>query len=135
MAVLTEVFTVPANTLDDGSVEQELALMAGNLEKIEIGFQDGCNTMVKISVYHRMKQLVPYLEGQVLRGNDHIFSIPVSILLTTAQDKLLIKGSSPGTNYQHEIYVWLYFTEDKIDSEQSLIDKLFNFVPYRKEIK
>jgi len=99
----TYPLTIPANTLADTPVEEEIHLTHGVITHVEVEFHPGCNGMVKGYVRDGLHQLFPtnpdgkyYTDGGVISWSEYheLFKSPY---------KLTIGGYSPGTSYDHEI--------------------------------
>lgn len=135
MPVLSQIVTVPKNTLEASPFSDDLTLMVGKLNLLEIGFQDGCANLVKIALFYRLKQIVPFIEGTTLQWNDHIFSIPMDLSISSSKEVLRVSASSQGTLYPHDIYFWLYFDTSVLVQKTGVIDSLLSLVPTRKVAK
>jgi hypothetical protein len=135
VSVKSYIFTIPANTLQSSPHGQEINLAVGHVTRIDIGFRNGCNNLVNIALYDGLKQILPDIEGQSLRGNDHVYSFPEDIQIPSQGKTLMIRGWSPTTLYAHDVTFWFIMENLNIDTTNANLIHMLTSVPTNTIVK
>jgi hypothetical protein len=114
--------TVTADTKEATPKTQELELCAGMIHKIVVGFQDGCNHMVKVKLLHREHQVIPLNPDGYVADNDYNVVIDTFIDLSVQPHTLKVVAYSPDTDFDHTIFVRVYIFESE---ELGLAERIF----------
>jgi len=95
--------TIPANTPADRPAITTIEIEEPYLQKIGVHFPAGCVGMVKAVIFYGNLQLWPAKEGEWVSGDDITIWDTPYIRLPEKPTKLICKGCSPGTTYDHRI--------------------------------
>lgn len=98
-------FTVPANTLATAPTIEEVSLKRGILTEVDILFPAGAAGMVNFQIWHWEHQLYPYTPGESFVGHNTRIVLRDDYPILEARPVLYLVGWSPGTSYDHTIYV------------------------------
>ena len=98
-------FLIPANTLEATPESEFVLLVAGVVQEIEIWFPSGCAGLVHLQVCDRGHQLYPREPGESFVGDDWHIAIKESLDIEGEPYGLTLVGWSPGTTYDHGVYV------------------------------
>jgi len=131
MPIYSEKLIVPANTLEDSPVSLGIVLKQKFITKMEIGFPDGCNYMVKAKIQYGIKQFWPERKNTWLIGNNETISWEEKFEMPSINEALTVYGASPDTRYDHEIAIRImtlpagfYFLETLLNKLQKLWEKI-----------
>lgn len=97
--------TVSANTLEASPKTQVLKLTAGVIQQVSILFPPGPHGMVKVRLLHGSHQFIPLNTDGYVSSDDESLDIPEFYPLDAEPYELKFIGYSPGTTYDHTIYI------------------------------
>jgi len=120
--------TIPANTLVNEPVQTTIEIKEDYLWKIGIHFPSGCVGMVKIAIYYGRKQIWPSEKGEWVAGDDVTIWDEPYIRLPDKPTKLICKGVSTGTSYDHTIRFYFHALPRKYVVWPLAIDRLLNAI-------
>jgi hypothetical protein len=95
--------TVPAGRAAAAPVTLEALLCAGTVTRVDVQFPAGCVAMVGVSIWRNDHQVWPVNLDESITGEDATVSWPESYDLDDEPFAFTLKGSSPGTTYDHTI--------------------------------
>lgn len=120
---------IPKNTPASNPIEVGIALMAGKILFIDVGFHVGANNLVHIAIYDQLKQILPGIEGQSLAWNGYVFHFPYNMIVPGVGKTLTVKGWSDGTLYSHKVELWFHMlSQDELEQPLTLAD-IFKYTP------
>jgi len=99
--------TIPADTQKDDPVIVVMNLMKGVIASGILQFPAGCHGFVHVIIADSKQQLYPANADETYHGDDTNIPLIGKHALDKAPYKLLIKGWSPDTDYDHMIQVSL----------------------------
>lgn len=115
--------TVPANTSKDAPVEIEMKLMKGVIASGILQFPAGCHGMVHITICDGRGQLYPANAEDTYHGDDIIIPLTARHVLDMAPYKLIMRGWSPNTSYDHTIqFALAVLSEEEASPYKALLD-------------
>jgi hypothetical protein len=100
-----KAITIPANTLLSAPHIEELMLARGVITEIELLFPHGQAGLVSVQIYHYEHQLYPTSPGAAFVGDGTHITIQDEYELSDDPPRLFLVGWSPGTSYDHTVYV------------------------------
>ena len=131
MPIYSEKLTIPVNTSENSPVSLGIVLKQKLITKMEIGFPDGCNYMVKTKIQYGIKQFWPERRNTWLIGNNETISWEEKFEMPSINETLTVYGASPNTQYDHEIAIRImtlpagfYFLETLLNKLQKLWEKI-----------
>ena len=95
---------IPANALQSNPASDEVRLGKGKLEKIYIGFEEGCGFMANVCIEYRGFQFAPIIPNQSYHFDGNTIQVDCEQDLLYEPFAITVKGWSPGTKYQHTIH-------------------------------
>lgn len=116
--------TVPADTPQSEPYEQRIKIEVGTLTSCMVRFLPGCHNQVYITIQDAFFQLIPITPGSSLYGDNVTYEIPLNYELTSKPYELIIRGWSPGTNFEHTITVWFDLLEPTVLNQASIQDQI-----------
>jgi len=132
MPVYCEKLTIPANTSESAPVSLNIVVRQKFITKLEVGFPDGCNYLVKTKIQYGIKQFWPEDPDTWLIGNNETVSWEERYEMPAVNETLTVFGASPGTDYEHNIVIRImtlpkgfYFLETLLDKLYGLFKKIF----------
>lgn len=106
--------TVPANTARAAYVSALIEVSPGTITKFYRLFPPGCVGQVSLQVYYQTRQIFPTTPGQAYLGDGSEILGDASVELDEPEYVLALRGWSPGTSYQHIIYVEFYIARPAV---------------------
>ena len=103
--LFVEEVTVPKGTSEENPVTKEMELAPGVLTRIDIVFPFGCNCMVGVKIAYGEKIILPSNPEKWIKGNGETVPIRLSLEHYDEPFRIKIIAASPGTNYDHTIYI------------------------------
>lgn len=103
--------TVAANTLILSPATQEIEVCKGVIERFYRLFPLGCSGMVHLQIWHQEHQLFPASPGASYIGDESEILGDASINLDEPPFVLELRAWSPGTTYQHIVYVEFFIRQ------------------------
>lgn len=100
--------TVPASTPRAEPVTAELKVSQGTITLFYRLFPKGCAGQVSVQVFSQTRQILPSTPGQSYIGDGSEVLGDSSIILDEPPYVLELRAWSPGTTYDHTIYVEFY---------------------------
>jgi hypothetical protein len=97
---------VPAGTPQESPVELGVVLTEGTLTAVLIRFKAGAHRRVYVSVSDGLYQIAPAEGSDPLNGDDQIFELPMDYQIVGGENRLVLRGWSPYTLYEHLITFW-----------------------------
>jgi len=126
---------VPADTPASSPVETTVEIEGGKISMVSIHFPAGCNGMVYVAIFHGIKQLYPWTDGQYFRGNNETIIIHDDWKLPESKITLTIKAHSPGTLYDHTILIRIVTTRaEEYEEESKARTALVKLLTFLKEV-
>ena len=116
--------TVTANTSKDAPAEEEMKLMKGVIASALLQFPAGCHGLVHITIADSKQQLYPANADETYHGDDVNIPIIGKHALDKPPYKLLLKGWSPNTSYDHTIQLALSILPEAEASPYSTLTDL-----------
>lgn len=107
----TSEFSVPANTADSSPVSQDIVMVQGTVNRVNIIIPPGHAALAGLQIWQNGSQLIP-VSGW-LKGNGDNLMFDIDVTLTDATHptvfKLVLKGYNDDDTYSHTFYVraWL----------------------------
>lgn len=95
--------TVPADTKAADPYQDEVDLVKGRLNKIEVGFPPGCASMVRVQVRDGLFQVTPANPGGYHAWDNYNEIFGMDYELTDPKPRLILVGWSAGTVFAHTI--------------------------------
>lgn len=99
---------VPASTARAAPVAVELEVSQGTISLFYRLFPKGCAGQVSLQVFSQTRQVLPTTPGQAYVGDGSEVLGDASIELDEPPYVLELRAWSPGTTYEHTIYVEFY---------------------------
>lgn len=96
--------TIPANTSQIEPATLDARLGKGKLEKIYVGFEEGCGFMVNVCFEYRGAQFAPIIRNQTYHLDNFVIEADCEIDLQYEPFSVTVKGWSPNTKYPHTIH-------------------------------
>jgi hypothetical protein len=131
MAIYSEKIIVPANTTEDNPVTTDIIIKEKLITSMAVSFEDGCAWMVGVRIMYGIKQFWPDRPGTWLYGNDETIEWEERFEMPAENEKLTVVAISPGTKYDHEIFVRIttlpkgfYFLETLLQTLVRLWEKI-----------
>jgi len=125
MPVYCQKLTIPAGTPESAPASLNIVIRQKFITKMEIGFPDGCNYMVKAKIQYGIKQFWPEDPDTWLIGNGETISWEERYEMPSINETLTVLGASPGTTYPHDIVVRIMTLPKGFYFLETLLDKLF----------
>jgi hypothetical protein len=97
--------TVPADTTELEPVSAERHVLPGTWKQYAPVLPTGCNDMVRWRLLIDENQIVPVEPGTWMLGNGVMGVFEQSIVIPPGGVNLKLVACSPGTTYEHNIYV------------------------------
>lgn len=119
-------FTIPKSTKENLKYEQEIVLDVGIIKQIMIRFKAGCHNRVYVIILDSLEQIAPAKSTQAIYGDNITFSIPMEYHLDEPPYRLIFKGWSPDTRYDHLISVWVDLESLEDNNNNNLLSNLVN---------
>lgn len=117
---------VPPAYSQDAPYTGEIELTYGLLERVLIRFRDGCHNVVFVAITDGLFQLIPASPDSYLYGNNQIFEIPMSYMLSTKPYRLNLQAWSPLAQYTHNITLWFDVDQQYSVSDNTLLEQLLH---------
>jgi len=132
MPVYCQKLTIPAGTPESAPASLNIVIRQKFITKMEIGFPDGCNYMVKANIQYGIKQFWPEDPDTWLIGNGETISWEERYEMPSINETLTVLGASPDTHYDHDVIIRImtlpkgfYFLETLLDRLFSLFKRIF----------
>lgn len=116
--------TVPKNTLETAPASEKIVLVKGRLTRVQVRFLRGCHNQVRAIMLDGLTRIVPVADSTELIGDGQIFDIPMNYRLSDKSPQVVVKGWSPGTDYDH-VLTWFLDLDPDTEDERGLIEQLF----------
>ena len=98
---------IPANTPEATPAEATIVIKYPVISRLKVHVTDGCMGLVKTAVFYGDLQLWPAKEGEWLSGNNIIVEDEPFFEMPEAETQLRIQGISPGTWFDHPIFLYI----------------------------
>jgi hypothetical protein len=99
---------VPANTAKADYASAMVEVSPGTISKFYRLFPPGCVGKVHLQVFYQTRQIFPTTPGQSYLGDGSEILGDASVELDEPEYVLELRGWSPGTSYDHGIFVEFY---------------------------
>jgi len=98
---------IPAQTPVTAPIEQDIPVVAGNLERCWIGFPRGCAGLVHAQLWRAGTILVPFRSEESLAWDDYLFDMPIRLLIVDEPRILRLRAWNDDDSYAHRVFVML----------------------------
>lgn len=119
---------VPANTPKESPVEYKLTIKDEVITKISVTFPWGCNGMVHVAIFYGPYQLFPRPDGTSLHDNGTRIEANMYWECPERETELTIKAWSPGTEYDHTIFVDVEAMPKTIAAPHTVFERLISLL-------
>jgi len=116
--------TVPANTPTDAPKETTIVIEHPYLWKIGVHFPGGCAGMVETAVFYGALQVWPSRQGEWASGDGITIWDEVHLEMPEDKTKLILKGCSPNTSYDHNVKFYFLAVEREIGAWMLVMSRL-----------
>jgi len=123
MPIYSEKLTIPAGTPESDPVSLDITIKQKFITKMEIGFPDGCNYLVKVKIQYGVKQFWP---EAWLVGNGETVSWEERYEMPSINETLTLFGASPEAKYPHDIVVRIMTLPKGFYFLETLLNKLYD---------
>lgn len=120
--------TVDAGTEATEPEEVKIRCAAGILFQHSITFRDGCNDLVRVSMYHGGHQIVPIGASEYLTGDGRTIQGRDWYELKASDNIITVKAWSPDTIYEHGIDVELWVLPEDVLAFGTLMSRVPDLV-------
>jgi len=124
MPLYTQKFTVPAGTSAEKPYTFDIKIKDKLVNKMEIGFPDGCNFLVGVQIRYGLKRFWPEKKGTWIYGNDETVSWDEHFIAPRIPYKLTIAAISPDTVYDHDIIVRIFTLPLLVAAPYIILEKI-----------
>lgn len=102
---------VPANTLQSDPVHVQLGLSYGTISSYRMVVPPGCAGLVRFQVWYHSVQVLPVTANTSFLGDDYAGEMPCFIEVKEKPYVLDVYAWSPGTSYDHTLYLSFFIDE------------------------
>jgi formylmethanofuran dehydrogenase subunit A len=92
---------------------------------MEVGFEDGCGWMVKVQIRYGIKVFFPVRKETWLIGNNETIGWDERFTMPAPNEILTVYACSPGTKYDHNVFIRIMTLPKGFYFLESLLDKLY----------
>lgn len=103
--------TIPANTLYSALVTAHIEISFGTISQFYRLFPPGCAGMVHLQVFHQTRQVFPTTPGTSYIGDGSEILGTSQVEISEPPTVLELRAWSPGSTYQHIVYVEFYIAQ------------------------
>jgi hypothetical protein len=125
MPIYAETISVPANTPEDNPVKLDIQIKEQFITRMEVGFEDGCGWMVKVQIRYGIKVFFPVRKETWLTGNNETIGWDERFTMPAPNEILTVYACSPGTKYDHNVFIRIMTLPKGFYFLESLLDKLY----------
>lgn len=132
MPIYSEKLTIPAGTSESAPKSLSFTIKQRFITKMEVGFPDGCNYLVKAKIQYGIKQFWPEDPDTWLIGNNETISWEERYEMPSINEELTVFGASPDASYPHDIVIRImtlpkgfYFLETLLNGLINLFKRMF----------
>jgi hypothetical protein len=124
MPLYCETINVPANTSEDAPITIDIPIKEQFITRMEVGFEDGCGWMVKVQIRYGIKTFFPTRMGTWLIGNGETVGWDERFSMPSPNEILTVYACSPGTKYDHNIFIRIMTLPKGFYFLETLLQKL-----------
>jgi hypothetical protein len=124
MPIYAETISVQANTPEDNPVKLNIQIKEQFITRMEVGFEDGCAWLVKVRIQYGIKQFFPDRLGTWLIGNGETVGWDERFSMPSPNEILTVYACSPGTKYDHNIFIRIMTLPKGFYFLETLLQKL-----------
>jgi len=102
--IYQESVTVPALTPKTSPVERHITIVPGLVERVWLGFPKGCSGLLHAQLWRAGSILVPYRSEEDVAWDNHVFDVPMRLMVYDEPLRLTILAWNDDDSYQHRLF-------------------------------
>jgi len=102
--IYQESVTVPALTPKGSPVERHIGIVPGLVERVWLGFPRGCSGLLHAQLWRAGSILVPYRSEEDVAWDNHVFDVPMRLMVYDEPLRLTILAWNDDDSYQHRLF-------------------------------
>ena len=102
--IYQESVTVPALTTQTSPVERHISIVPGLVERVWLGFPKGCCGLLHAQLWRAGSILVPYRSEEDVAWDNHVFDVPMRLMVYDEPLRLTILAWNDDDSYQHRLF-------------------------------
>lgn len=96
---------IPANTTSVAGFERNLPLLPGLVERVWIGFPEGCYGLAGVQLWRAESQILPLTAGRMVAWNNHVYEFPLHYRVYDEPLRFRVRGWNRDDSYSHTITI------------------------------